>query len=211
MRRLRPRASKALLVLSLVLAFVTTIALRDHLARIEAEAAAPGPGTPVLVAARDLARGSEIAADAVRRREFPDAYVPPGALSSLAEAAGRTLASDVDEGEPLTLSRLAPPGGPVASLVPAELRALPVTVAVPQGAVAPGDRVDLLATYASGAPHTEIVVEEVEVLMLLEAPSLEGTSAATLVLLVTPETAERIAFAKAFADLSVAVAPSVGS
>ena len=208
MRRLRPRGSRVLIGLGLVLGAVTTLALRDHLARVEARAAAPGPSTPVVVAAVDLARGSTLTTADVAISELPQAYAPVAALASVDQAVGRVLASDVLAGEPLTATRLAPPGGPVAALVPEGFRALPVTVALPRGAVVPGDRVDLLATYASGRPYTETVLPAVEVLRLLETPSIEGTAAATLVLLVTPDAAERVAFAKAFADLSVAVVPA---
>lgn len=208
MRRLRPRGSRVLIGLAVLLGAVTTLALRDHLARIEARAAAPGPTTPVVVAAVDLVRGSTLSPTDVGIRQVPHTYAPIGALGSPDEAVGRVLASDVLAGEPLTATRLAPPGGPIAALVPEGFRALPVTVTLPRGAVVSGDHVDLLATYASGQPHTETVLTGVEVLRLLEAPSIEGSAAATLVLLVTPDAAERVAFARAFADLAVAVAPA---
>jgi len=104
---------------------------------------------------------------------------------------------------------LAPPGGPVAALVPDGLRAIAITAAVPSGVLAAGDRVDVLATFASGQqPHTETVVEGAEVLSVVTAAGLEESAgASTLVLLVTPDVAERLAFARAFADLAVAVAP----
>lgn len=197
--------------LSVVLGAVTTVALRDHLDRIEARAAEPGALTPVVVAARDLERGAELAADDVAIREVPEAYAPVAAIASAEGVLGRVLASDVLAGEALTASRLAPPGGPVAALIPDGFRALPVTVALPGGTVVPGDHVDLLATYAAGRPHTETLLEGVEVLRVLEAPSLEGVTAATLLLLVTPDAAERIAYAKAFADLSVTVVPATAA
>lgn len=139
---------------------------------------------------------------------MPRRYLPPGALSSAADAEGRILAADVVSGEPITAARLAPPGGPVASLVPAGLRAVPVTVSLPRGAVVPGDRVDVLATFSTGAPHAEVVAPEVEVLVVVERPGFDETAdTATVLLLVTSENAERIAYARALAELSVAIAP----
>ena len=49
----------------------------------------------------------------------------------------------------------------MASLVPRGLRAFAVPTSLPRGAAVPGDRVDILATYASGQPHSEMVVEGV--------------------------------------------------
>ncbi|HWC32704.1 MAG TPA: Flp pilus assembly protein CpaB [Actinomycetota bacterium] len=199
------------MALSIVLGAVTTLALRDHLERVEARAAAPGPVARIVVAAADLERGATLTAYDVAIRELPEAHAPVAAIASVDEVVGRVLASDVLAGEPLTETRLAPPGGPVAALVPEALRALPVTVALPRGTLVPGDRVDLLATYASGQPHTETVLAGVEVIRVVEAPGTERTPAATLLLLVTPEGSERVAFAKAFADLSVAVAPAAAA
>jgi Flp pilus assembly protein CpaB len=101
----------------------------------------------------------------------------------------------------------------VASLVPTGLRAIPVTVSLPRGTVVPGDHVDVLATFTTGALHAEVVATEVEVLLVVERPGFDETAeSATMLLLVTSETAERIAYARALAELSVAIAPpaSVG-
>jgi Flp pilus assembly protein CpaB len=90
--------------------------------------------------------------------------------------------------------------------------------------VTAGDHVDILATYgsASSQPHTETVVQAVEVLMVLgeaghgdERGSLaldlgaaDISQPAVLIVLVAPEQEERLAFARAFANLEVAVAPA---
>jgi hypothetical protein len=52
------------------------------------------------------------------------------------------------------------------------------------------------------------VVEGAEVLDVLAQSSTEVGTATTVALLVSPEVAERLAHARAFADLSVAVAPA---
>ena len=208
MRRKRPRSSKVLFVLSLVIAIGATLVLRGHLLRLEARAAAAGPGAPTLVAAVDLSRGSTVEAGDVSLQSVPESYRPPGALDSVEEAAGRMLAADVMAGEPLTAARLATAGGPVASMVPAGLRAVPVPAAAPRGLLAPGDRVDVLATFAAGQPHTETVVEGAEVLSILglEEAAFEGVT--NIVLLVSPDAAERLAYARSFAELSISVTSS---
>lgn len=209
MRRVRPRASRVLFVLSLAVAGLATAALRSHLTRLEAAAGAGGPAGPVVVAARELGRGTVVEAAMLEVRTVPDRWRPPGALASPDEAVGRVLAADVGAGEAITVSRLAPPGGPVATLVPAGLRAVPLTAPMPEGALVPGDRVDVLATYVAGQPHSETVVSGAEVLKVLPASGLEDVGAATTVLiLVGPETAERLAYARSLADLSLAIGPA---
>jgi pilus assembly protein CpaB len=207
MRRRPPRASIVLLVLAVILGVAATLLLRGYLARLAARAAAGGPGRPVVVAVSDLGRGTLLTPDLLAMGEIPAPYVPPGAVGSADEVTGRFLSADILAGEVLTRARLAPDGGPVASLVPPGLRAVPITAGVPAGTVVPGDRVDVLATFATGRPHTETVVEAAEVLMVRTASGDAFGEAATLLLLVAPDTAARLAYARAFADLAVALAP----
>ncbi|MGH2710108.1 MAG: Flp pilus assembly protein CpaB [Actinomycetota bacterium] len=211
MRRKRPFSSKALFALSLVLAVGTTLLLRDRLGRLEAAAATAGPGSSMVVAATDLSRGTVLDPNDLATVKMPQRYLPPGALSSVDQAAGRILSADVVSGEAVTAARLAATGGPTASMVPAGLRAAPVQVAAPPGLLAPGDRVDVLATFAAGQPHTETVVSGAEVLSILSG-GIEGfEGASTVVLLVSPDTAEQLAYARAFADLSVTVTSAAGA
>jgi pilus assembly protein CpaB len=207
MRRRRPRASRVLLVLSVLLASSATLALRGHLARLEARAGSAGPRLPVVVAASALSRGTVLLPSMVRIAEAPQGSLPGGAARTVEEVSGRTLGADVAAGEPITRLRLAPLGGPVAALVPDGFRAVPVSVSIPAGALVPGDRVDVLATFVSASPHTETVAEETEVLRVLEASDFEGVTSDTVFVLVTPETAERLAYASVHAELSVSVAP----
>jgi pilus assembly protein CpaB len=207
MRRRRPRASRVLVLLSILLASSATLALRGHLARLEARAESAGPRVPVVVAASALARGTVLVPSMVRMAEAPRGSLSAGAARSVEEISGRTLAADVAAGEPITALRVAPRGGPVAALVPDGFRAVPVSVSIPAGALVPGDRVDVLATFVSANPHTETIAGEAEVLRVLEGTSFEGGTRATVFVLVTSETAERLAYAGVHADLSVAVAP----
>ena len=209
MRRKRPRSSKVLFFLSVVLAVGATMVLRGHLVRLEARAAASSPGVPTLIANADLARGVTVTESDLSMRSIPEAHRPPGALGRLEEAIGRVLVANVMAGEPVTSARFAGAGGPVAAMVPPGLRAVPVPAPAPSGLIAVGDRVDVLATFAAGQPHTETVVEGAEVLSILapEAGTFEGVT--NIVLVVSPETAERLAYARSFAELSISVTPVV--
>lgn len=213
-------ASKALLVLSLACGVGAFLVVRGYAARVEALRPAVGPRVPVVVAATQLARGSIVRASMLRAEEVPAAFAPPGALDDPAAADGRTLLAGLAEGEPLTELRLGASGeGPVAALVPPGLRAFTVEAGVPADAIRPGDRVDVLATFGGGRPYTETVAAGLEVLLVLEggatagtevlgAPATGGAGGPALVLLVAPEQAERLAYARAFAELSVSIAGS---
>ena len=207
MRRARPRASRVLMGVAVLVAAGATFVLREHLQRLEARAASAGPGQPLVVAARNLDRGTVLEPSVLSARPVPLRYRPPGAMAQPADAVGRALAVDVVAGEPITQARLSPPGGPVASLVPPGLRGMAVTAPLPRGTLSPGDRVDVLATYGSGRPYTETVAMAVEVLQIHPGTDLDELGAAsTVILLVDPETAERLAYARAFAELALSVA-----
>ena len=88
----------------------------------------------------------------VRLVAWPSALVPPGALTSLEAAAGRTLSSAVGEGEALTALRFVGPA--LATTLRTDGRvAAPVRLADAEAALLlrPGDRVDLVAASAGGA------------------------------------------------------------
>jgi pilus assembly protein CpaB len=149
----------------------------------------------------------------LRRISVPSRFVPPGVLSDTASASGRVLLAGMAEGEPLTRTRLAPArAGPIAALVPTGFRAVSVPVELPSGSVHPGDHVDLLATFTSGRHHVETVASALEVLLVLDSSDPSGSVAdtggsnvPTLVVLATPDQAESLAYAKAFAAISVLI------
>ena len=178
-----------------------------------------------VVAARPIDRGAVVQAADLAVTRVPTAFVQPGSFQSVREAVGRVALSDLSTGEAATQTRLARVrAGPVASLIPQGLRAFAVPTSLPAGAVAAGDLVDVLATYATGDTHTETVVVGVQVLMVLgagqdagpaggadllgaDASAAGATGGPTLVLLVSPEQEEHLAYARAFADLAIAIEP----
>ena len=220
MRRRWSPASKLFAVLALACGVGAYVVVSGYARKLEALRPAVGVPVPVVVAAHDLARGAQLQPSMLDVEQVPSAFAPPGAFDDPDETAGRTLLAPLAEGEPLTSSRLASErAGPVAALVPPGLRAFVVTAGLPRQAVSPGDLVDVLATFGGGRPHTETVAEGVEVLSILDpggdgspalAPGPGGVQALQLVLLVTPDLASRLAYAQAFADLSVTIAPAEG-
>ncbi len=224
MRRRWTRSSRLYLAASVILALIVGLRIHEYTRRAEAATEALGYPVRVLVVDERVARGSTLTPEQMRLSLVPKTYAPPGALHSISQAAGRVALTDLAPGEAVTDTRLARVrASPVASLVPPGLRAFAVPTSLPAGTVQAGDRVDVLATFGSGQPYTETVAEGVEVLFVLaEAPpgsersgglgldlaAAGASSPTTLIVLVAPAQQERLAFARAFASLEVAIAPT---
>jgi Flp pilus assembly protein CpaB len=168
-----------------------------------------------VTAVTDLVRGTLLSDEMLRTSSVPEEFVPPGAVGDAASLVGRVLTSDIDAGEIVTRSRLAEPAvGPVAALVPDGLRALVVPSGLPPGTLSAGDRVEVYATYGGGRPHTELVASGLEVVRTLTdaaagAGGIGGTTeqdaGVAVVLLVDADAATRLAYARAFGQLQIAI------
>jgi pilus assembly protein CpaB len=219
------RSSRGSAIVSVACGVLAAVAVRVYVARAEPGAAASVDAVQVVAAARPIARGSMVRASDLRLKRVPRSFAEPGAFSTISQAAGRVTLADLTTGETVTKTRLARVrAGPVASLVPEGLRAFAVPTSLPPGAVRPGDHVDVLATYAGSQPHTEAVVNDVQVLLALgpetssgsaksggvslDVSSAGGGSTVTLLVLVLPDQEQRLAYARAFGDLEVVIAPA---
>lgn len=116
--------------------------------------AAPGvapAGTPVLVAARDLAPGVALGPADVAVRTVPPELVPVGALAEPGVVAGRQVVGGVRAGEALTDVRLLGPVAAVAAAGMPDAAGVPVRLADAGVAalLTPGTRVDLVAAGAA--------------------------------------------------------------
>lgn len=209
------RRSKAFAALAVVSGSAAYLLVDGYAARLEALRPVAGEPVPVVVAATALERGTVLTEDALGVELVPAAFAPPGRIASPEQLSGRTLVSDVAEGEAVTRTRVEVTGGPVASLVPEGLRAFPIQVGSAATSVRAGDRVDVIATFGGPRPYTDTVASGLEVLAIVEpeagAFDAAGAGGPSLVLLVGPEIAEELAYATAFADLAVAVAPPTTS
>jgi Flp pilus assembly protein CpaB len=161
----------------------------------------------VVEAARHVTRGSVLGADDLAVVAVPEAFAPSVALRTTSDALGRVALADLASGEIVTATRVSAGGtGPLASLVPPGLRAVSLTIAAPVPGLAPGDRVDVIASVSGGRSYADTVAEALEVLRPADGDSSFGDGAgAVVVLLADPLTAERLARAEGFASLSLAV------
>jgi pilus assembly protein CpaB len=203
--------SKALALLAIAAGIGSFMIVRGYAAELDALRPELGNRVGVVLAERALARGAVLAGDDLRVERIPSAFAPPGAFRAVASVAGRTLATDLAAGEAVTRTRVAGAGGPVASLVESGLRAFVVASGLPSGVLEPGDRVDVIATFGGPRPYTDTVGTGLEVLSIVEDDDATidagGVSGPSVVLLVSQETAEQLAYATAFGRITVAVAP----
>lgn len=213
-RRRLPRTAVAWFAGAALAAAGAALAVRAHVATLEATRPDVGPPEAVVAAAADLSRGTMLAVDSLIVVDVPATMVPPGTVTRAEQAAGRVLVADIAEGEILTETRLGGSGtGPVAAIVPPGLRAFALPVGPPSGTVRPGDRVDVLATYGAnaGRPYTETVATALEVIDVVDGdpPVAGGPGAAPsgppIVVLADPFIVERLARASSLALLSVAI------
>lgn len=203
-RRLPPRAVRFGALALACGAIASLLVLRQE-RELTALRAATGEPVPVVRAARDLARGTVLAAGDLTVALVPVAFAPPGAAADAEEVVGRVVLTDLDAGEAVTATRLGTRAGPIAAQVPAGFRAFAIPVAVPDGALRSGDRVDVIGAFGGPRPWSDVVATGLEVLAVLDAAPGDPSGRPSLVLLVTGTTAERLAYASAFADLSVAI------
>ncbi len=176
--------------------------------RASAKGLADGLETvPVVVAAADLARGTQLTAEHVRLCDWPKGLLPKGAVLKVEDAIGRVTGGQVLAGELVLQPKLTSKesGGGLAALIPVGMRAYTIqasrVASNVAGFILPGNRVDVLLNLRgarddeTGGGSTTTLLQAVEVLAVdqrLEAPEdnkvdLGETSSVTL--LVSPEQA----------------------
>jgi pilus assembly protein CpaB len=163
---------------------------------------------PVVVAARSMPLGTSLTEKDVKVIGMPAANPLRGAISSVKDVIDRGLIAPVVENELITASKLAPAntGAGLSPAIPQGMRAISVKVndvIGVAGFVAPGSRVDLVATIRRQTDSMTITVaSNVQVLTAGtrkdQEKELDGKSNETSVvtLVVTPEDGERIALAQ---------------
>lgn len=177
------------------------------------------PTQPVVVAAADLALGSELKSEDIRMMPWPKGQAPEGSFARPEEVVGRGLIVNVVRNEPILQAKLASKeaGAGLPPVIPAGMRAVSVRVndvIGVAGYVLPGTRVDVLATASPTMNQqdttTKVVLSNIQVLTAgtrLEQDSKEGKpmQVTVVTLAVTPEQAERLALASTEGKIQLAL------
>ncbi len=170
------------------------------------------PGHSIVVAARDLERGTVIQASDLRISEA--AGVLTGSFSKPEDAVGATLMAPLKTGEPLLVervaSRISSQGGSANGMVPSGMRAISIRVSQSDGLLAllrPGARVDLQAILdRDNRVELRNVLENVEVLAVSpQDPSSNNRTAAVVTVLTHAQDADVVALADAGGKIRVAL------
>jgi pilus assembly protein CpaB len=157
----------------------------------------------VVVAASDLSMGAKLNQQNLKLVEWPEDIIPRGSFSDTTQLIDRVVKIDILQGEAILPSKLAPEGsaGDFASLIPAGMRAVTVSVNVVSGVggfILPGMRVDVVSTVVTSTDKKEttsrIILENREVLAIdqtFQRDNDNPKTAQSVTLLVTPEESER--------------------
>ena len=162
---------------------------------------------PVVVAARNLDRGTILQKTDLRVSELRSETRLQSSLSRTDQAVGQTLLDPVQAGEPVMLQRL---GSHSASGVPKGMRAVSIRVADSAGLAGllrPGAKVDLQAfSGRSGTVELRTILQNVEVLSVNpQMESREGGAASVVTVLTRPQDTDLLALADSGARIRVAL------
>ncbi|GAA1810299.1 MULTISPECIES: SAF domain-containing protein [Brevibacterium] len=157
--------------------------------------------TPVVVAAADLAPGTQLTAADLTLVDYPRDFVPSKAFSSIDEAVHKRTSAGVSEGSPLTASAVldqqALPAGSTDLIMPVRL-----ADDESAGLLQPGQRIRLFSSLPEGG--SEVVVEEVTIARLIRKENGIAAESGQLVsVILSPDDAGRIA---EFAGLPISFA-----
>lgn len=165
------------------------------------------PTEPVMVAARDLAAGTQLeAADVTTVSWRPDS-VPDGALLVHDPPLGQRVAAPMRAGEPFTDARLLQPGLLTGYPEGSVLATLRVADPAAGTVIRAGDVVDIVGADPQGRDSAMVVASGVPIISMPVAPAEATTVSDGLVLVVAVDhrTALRLADATVRQQLSVLV------
>ncbi|MGA2215047.1 MAG: Flp pilus assembly protein CpaB [Bryobacteraceae bacterium] len=168
-------------------------------------------GHSVVVAGRDLERGTVLQASDLRISEAPG--ILTGSFSKLDEAVGATLLTPLKTNEPLlaerVVSRASPGGASGSGIVPSGMRAVSIRVSESDGLLSrlrPGARVDLQAISERENNQVELrnILQNVEVLAVSpQDPASSRSADATVTVLTHAQDADAVALSDAGGKIRV--------
>lgn len=202
--------------MGLVVAIVTTVLIYQWLQGQQGSDPEPQvvielEGTEIAVASNDVPWGTPLTQDAIRMVTFPDETLPVGHFKNVEDLTGRVVLANLKKNEAIMESKLAPidlKTGGVSAVMDPQKRAMAVkvneVVGLP-GFVKPGDRVDVMVTFArpgrTNDPQiTKVVLENSLVLatgtQMERVDGEEPKAVKVITLEVSLEEAEKLAMAE---------------
>lgn len=222
------RLSVILLATSASLAIFAAVIVQSDIHKAEAAALASVKTVPVLVATQDISAHHPLVAADFAVLRVPSGGRTQGALISPLQVTGLVTTQSLYTGEQILPGMLvaASVSQRMADHIPAGMLAMAVgynPVSDAGGALQPGDKVAILAVLGksyAGRHRDEARIVATDILVLstpvpnLQAPSAsQGTAPAqtdTVLLAVSPQTADTIAYVAVYGELSLLLEPSSG-
>ena len=211
------RSRPLLILIALVLAGVATFLVyqdrQNYRQQLNREFRSKVKGlepVSVVVAAQDISkRGTVITEEMVKVEKVPERALQPYAAQDPMEVIGKEPLGPVAQGQQFLKNQLVVPGtagGRLAMKIPPEKRAISMEInllTAVSGFIRPGDRVDVLWTFAIGEPQQPVTLtlfQGVEVLavgglMRAGGEADDVKDANTLTLALSPQEAELLLFA----------------
>jgi pilus assembly protein CpaB len=203
----RSRAVVLTLVAALIFGLLASMAIYSYLKQQQQEAQrARGEQQLVVVAAMDIPAGESLSQERVRTVMWPKTSLPPGVIFDPSLAIGRLAVKDLVVGEPVLESKLAAKDvltGVMTFLIPQGKRAVTVgvdPVSGVSGFILPNSHIDLIVTtqLPTGAKISRTALQNIRVLavgQIMDQKDGKPVPVTTVTLAVTPEEAEKLAFA----------------
>ncbi len=165
--------------------------------------------TPVVVVRSDVSVASSLTQAQLKLVDWPTEHVPSGTLHSIDDAKDRIARRPLAQGEPVLEAALYPTGsaGGLGALIAENYRAVSVkvdNVIGVAGFVAPGSRVDVMATIRRvdrkrALPFSKVILQDVRVLAvdqkLEEVKNGDPELVSVVTLEVSPVQAEHLIYA----------------
>ena len=216
------------LIIAVVLGVIALLAVRSYVKRVESDAAAKLQGRPVVAAAQDIPKGTEITMEMLSPKSVPDSFIPPQAIEGSENVKlilGRKTRVDVTSGQLILWSDLeAENRGGFSTLIPEGERAFTVDIGrgIKGGLLQPNDHIDIVGSFsieqqvepkAAGAAAwrdeqgvvNAVLLQNVTVLAVGEnfggRPNQEESSSGELTLSLTLPEAQLLMFAQEHGEL----------
>lgn len=188
-----------------LVAITTAVVVATDLAELHRRARTLGPERSVVIATRDLALGTTLEPDDLTTRKVHESQLPDHVATDVDALTGSVVVVPILEGGFLSDRQLAPGDrSGVTAVVPVGSRAIRV-VPVSSPEVAPGDIVDVLATF-DGAVPADVVARLALVVRVDEDSDGEFGARPGVTLLVESHEASPVADAVALGALTLALA-----
>lgn len=215
MKKISP---KVLLILALTLSIICGMMIYSFLQKNDKEVT---DKTPVVVAAMDIAPGTEMTAEMVRLEMIPKELVQPGAMHAVKDAVGKRLRMGVNSGDQITTKRLNAMGNASSFVgtIPNDKRAVTINVDDVSGVagfIQPGCNIDILTVEGDGknaAAVGKLLLQDVLVLAVggTDMTSDNGKkveNAKTITLALDPREAVELRVAQQDGKITMALRPA---